>query len=680
MSDDLIRKSQAIYSYSTGAIINLSSSSVMNLAVNKWRGKVIHDRRLEELFGVEKFIEPPEFDPEDEGYGSYISVRRFPNSYSCIKCGRISFLEELNSYHRLFPKQSIDLDQKYFCPICYWKSLEEKRKGDKPILTPTRFIITTAFGHIDDFPWDWFVHRSESKREFRRKGSNPCYYKKDKDKPEYENKDGFHLRLNKPKGAALAALSVECLRCGAIESLKDIFTDSVFNNYQENDKYLDYIEYKMPKPWMGKDKEYQYNITSGLKKPEDTDELKDFYQRLGPRTLQRGASNAHFPVTHTGISIPSPVDVFTDEQKRKIYTHAKFAIKLGALPEHFVDEEFVETIEHDIEMTGITVEQLVKVLNEKELSVEVNNYKDKEYAHLKGENEYDETSEFYFENKVHKASEYYGLPFITQVSVVSKLRLLNILRGFTRLRPLAIEEVKFHNDIQTLNQRLHTEYSRINDVRMYPENSKWLPAVEIRGEGIFIEFNDSHIQKWTESDKAINERITTIRENYKSNLSKFDPFIEEEAFSFITPKYVLLHTISHLLIEEIARSSGYINASMAEIIYADDDMSGILIYTSSSDAEGTLGGLSLKGKPSHLESIFKNALEKSKWCSSDPICIESSSGQGFMGVNLAACHSCAMLPETSCETMNRFLDRALLHGTLDKPSIGFLNYISNHFI
>lgn len=675
MSDDLIRKSQAIYSYSTGAIINLSSSSVMNLAVKDWNGKIIHDRRLQELFGVEKFIEPPEFDPENERLGSHISVRRFPNSFSCIKCGRISFLEELESYHSLYHEQSVNLDLKYFCPICYWKSLEEKRRADKPILTPTRFIITTAFGHIDDFPWDWFVHRDQSKRDFRRKGNSPCYNKKDNDKPEYENKEGFHLRLNRPKGASLSALSVECLRCGAIESLKDIFTNSVFNNYQNNDKYLDYIDYKMPKPWMAT--EYQYNITAGLKKPDSTDELKDFYQRLGPRTLQRGASNVHFPVTHTGISIPSPIDVFTDEQKRKIYSPAKFALKTGALPEDIVDEEFVETIEQEIGMTGLTVEQLVKVLNEKETSDEVHNYKDKEYAHLKGQSEYDKTSDFFFENKVHNASEYDGLPFVNQVSVVSKLRLLNILRGFTRLRPLAIEEVKFHNDIQTLNQRLHTEYSRINDVRMYPENSNWLPAVEIRGEGIFIEFDDFHIQKWIKSDHAINERVTTIRENYKNNLSNFDPFIEEEAFSFITPKYVLLHTISHLLIEEIARSSGYVNASMAEIIYADDDMSGILIYTSSSDAEGTLGGLSLKGKPSHLEPIFKNALEKSKWCSSDPICIESSSGQGFMGVNLAACHSCAMLPETSCETMNRFLDRALLHGTLDNPSIGFFNFNGN---
>jgi hypothetical protein len=138
---------------------------------------------------------------------------------------------------------------------------------------------------------------------------------------------------------------------------------------------------------------------------------------------------------------------------------------------------------------------------------------------------------------------------------------------------------------------------------------------------------------------------------------------------------MLLHTLSHLLVEALSNDSGYGSSALSEIIYCDNGndgltMNGILIYTSTSDAEGTLGGLVNFGKPGKLEEIFRHAFEKAQWCSSDPICIESHQGQGFMGLNLAAC---CMLPETCCENMNRFLDRALLVGSLNQPECGFLN-------
>jgi hypothetical protein len=94
-------------------------------------------------------------------------------------------------------------------------------------------------------------------------------------------------------------------------------------------------------------------------------------------------------------------------------------------------------------------------------------------------------------------------------------------------------------------------------------------------------------------------------------------------------------------------------------------MSGILIYTASGDAEGTLGGLVRQGKPDFLNKIVTNAIERASWCSSDPLCIESE-GQGMAALNLSACHACTLLPETSCEEFNRLLDRALVVGTPDK--------------
>ncbi len=105
-------------------------------------------------------------------------------------------------------------------------------------------------------------------------------------------------------------------------------------------------------------------------------------------------------------------------------------------------------------------------------------------------------------------------------------------------------------------------------------------------------------------------------------------------------------------------------------------MSGILIYTAAGDAEGTMGGLVQQGKPERLEALFRGAIQDARWCSSDPLCIESS-GQGIDSLNRAACHACALLPETSCEEGNRYLDRGILVGTPDAPDIGFFSDLIN---
>lgn len=101
-------------------------------------------------------------------------------------------------------------------------------------------------------------------------------------------------------------------------------------------------------------------------------------------------------------------------------------------------------------------------------------------------------------------------------------------------------------------------------------------------------------------------------------------------------------------------------------------MYGVLLYTASGDSEGSLGGLVRQGIPGRIEDTIVAALQSAKWCSSDPICIQSP-GQGPDSCNLAACHNCALLPETCCETGNRLLDRGFVIGTLDKPELGFFN-------
>ena len=105
-------------------------------------------------------------------------------------------------------------------------------------------------------------------------------------------------------------------------------------------------------------------------------------------------------------------------------------------------------------------------------------------------------------------------------------------------------------------------------------------------------------------------------------------------------------------------------------------MCGVLIYTASGDSEGSLGGLVRQGEPGKLEDTIMAAIHNAEWCSSDPICIKST-GQGPESCNLAACHNCALLPETCCECGNRLLDRGLVIGTLDETEIGYFSSLRN---
>ena len=116
----------------------------------------------------------------------------------------------------------------------------------------------------------------------------------------------------------------------------------------------------------------------------------------------------------------------------------------------------------------------------------------------------------------------------------------------------------------------------------------------------------------------------------------------------------------------IAANNG--SASLRERLYCslnedENEMHGVLVYTAAGDSEGTMGGLVRKGEPGNLEGTLTNAIRSSLWCSSDPVCAESH-GQGTDSANLAACHGCALLPETSCEKGNRLLDRVIVKNFL----------------
>ena len=196
----------------------------------------------------------------------------------------------------------------------------------------------------------------------------------------------------------------------------------------------------------------------------------------------------------------------------------------------------------------------------------------------------------------------------------------------------------------------------------YPPH--WVPAVEVRGEGIFSGLPEKAVTGWEEQYRSSTsyEQLVQSHKNWGERRG-LDP-----ASGWPGARYVLLHTLSHLLMREFALDCGYSASSIRERIYArtgTHPMAGFLLYTAAPDSEGTLGGLVSLADPERLERLFTQALEHAGICTSDPTCAEHVAGRpGTDDVHGAACHACLFASETSCERGNRYLDRAALIETL----------------
>ncbi|QDS93872.1 hypothetical protein FF011L_26480 [Roseimaritima multifibrata] len=199
----------------------------------------------------------------------------------------------------------------------------------------------------------------------------------------------------------------------------------------------------------------------------------------------------------------------------------------------------------------------------------------------------------------------------------------------------------------------------------------WLPAVENRGEGIFIQFKKEVVENWATRPEvqARGMRLLGGYEEWKAERTgATKKFVEEGG---LLP-YVLFHSFAHMLITSVSLECGYPASSIRERIYTIPDVGyGVLLYTGSSDAEGTLGGLIQVGRRIHEH--VRGALEMGELCSNDPVCAqhEPANQHERRFLHGAACHGCLLISETSCEQHNEFLDRALVVPTVDNLGIEF---------
>ncbi len=243
---------------------------------------------------------------------------------------------------------------------------------------------------------------------------------------------------------------------------------------------------------------------------------------------------------------------------------------------------------------------------------------------------------------------------LDQVVLVPRLREVQALLGFTRLS--APERRDLEPDNRVALNRGPTE---------------WVPAVERRGEGVFLQLREDRVGEWS-ARVAEHERLAALRDAYGRwavNRERApDP-------AFPIARFLLLHTLSHLLIRQVALECGYSSASLRERLYVGvpgDGAAGILLSTAASDSEGTLGGLVALGERRYLQRLLDQAVHDACRCSSDPLCAERVPQNPSEALHAAACHACLFASETSCETNNRWLDRAVLVD-LTRDGLAFLS-------
>ncbi len=618
-----IRAAQVVLQYGVGAMIDFPDQTLMTAAPEYWGDTVrtVHDERLETALGVSYFGMPRGSDDPRSGEG--MPYVRFPRWYFCPECRRFRPIEawesEYTEYYKHAGKSHPWLTQYMRTPRCV-------RCNRKPELVVTRIVVACRNGHIDDFPWVKWVH------DKNRGGKVPVCA---------EPKLRFLTRVAASEG--LEGLEVSCETCQAKASLVGAF---------------DKEEGKTAFERMGAG----YECT-GFHAWRNRREGCNEY----PRAIQRGASLAYFPKVVSSLVIPP----YSDRVNTKIEHSTEYAKCLAKIEDYedYDEETRRQRIRLKLDEWALAIGRQIAVSSEtvkailvrrwleaipQEYTTDSERYRMEEYLALTGEISAAELDSDDFVRESLDASGY-GIPGITRVSLIHKVREVRALTGFTRLDPpgssdLGIGEPGF--------------------VSVKERATRWYPAYEVRGEGIFMAFDDDELSDWQCRSPDARHRANELTNRYLATRRG------QAIGRCITPNFLLLHSMAHALIRQLSFECGYTVASLRERIYSSESagtrMSGILIYTASGDSEGTLGGLVRQGYADCLPAVFAKAVQSSRICSNDPVCI-SSEGQGREALNLAACHACLLLPETSCEEFNVLLDRAMIGGTLEQPEMGFFS-------
>lgn len=560
----------------------------------------VNEPRLKSILKVDKFYKPPEFRKSSTNDMDVV-----PNSGLVMPLMRFPRWHYCSSCKSL---RELELDQTSVyldCPKCQTKRYYKQ----------VPFVVICEHGHLSDFPWRKWIHANEN---------TTC--------------EG-NLRIRMSGGTTLDSWRIECEGCKKSRGLQGITTSSdgekktsfLGDNLNEtgSQKYTCEGE----RPWCGEEKEEC---------------------SAAPVAILRNSIGVYMAKKISALAIPGDYSKNVDRIVSKVQSPSKYLLQtnLALLDDIQKKIEFIrknlrfelkgDVTDEDIQEALMYIEAGEKYeYTDEELEKPGRLIKQKEFEKLISKVNSEELRvepEWIYENDTKIHDNYYK-PYLERLSRILKLKETTALYGFDR------KDYKNTTDYSSYYPSLYKDYDNAHE--------KWLPVNEVYGEGIFLQLNLEKIEQW-ESSKEVQDYFQCYLQRVKH--------VEHRDDIILKPRNIMLHTLAHFLIDELANVCGYNRAAIRERLYLDEGQAGVLIYISAGDSEGTLGGLVRLG----LQEKFFHVLDKAKnnveWCSSDPVCTElgKTQGQGINSLNGAACYNCSHIPETSCEFWNLYLDRSLL--------------------
>jgi hypothetical protein len=627
-----VRHGQLITTYGPGAMVDLPDRSVVVGGLNLWSynrdddsGFIDEARLVAKLRGLlnvgDLLLKRP---PSEEGFankfksGSGIHSPEFPRWFVAQPKETIPpYVDAAGRKYRTRPLINKDRleDRKYL-----WRSAAGAPQ--KLDVVPVRFVQCCANGHLSDIDWHRLAH-----------GGSVSRCQED-------------LWLDEAgAGNDFNEIYVRCPQCGnrqALASTKDENGASLLGRCRAR------------RPWLG-----QFADES-----ECVDEKgKSRYNRL----LVRSASNAYFPEVVGAISIPEAEDPlrqliignlsdfqpFTTAEKLAMAIELEMLKPKLLIPLRSRDAQEVMAVVEAVRGGG------KEARSEKQPPLKQQEIKAL-YAPSHSLGSAEPESTFHAEIVPIDDKPAWFRSRFDRVLKVHRLREVMALIGFTRLEPI----VKGVDGDPIDQHNVGAIRAAINSKEL-----DWVPAVENFGEGLFIGVNEAVLQEWSKRDGVV-QHSSKHREACK--LWNRDHGLKAEDFDWPGQTYLMLHSLAHLLITTAALECGYGASSIKERIYTFPGQGhGILLYTSGSGSEGTLGGLvSLTDR---IDQLVEAALERGRLCSNDPFCSMHDPENNFEKrySHGAACHGCLLIAETSCEQRNQFLDRAFVVSTLNQSEAAF---------
>lgn len=366
------------------------------------------------------------------------------------------------------------------------------------------------------------------------------------------------------------------------------------------------------------------------------------------RLLVRHASNAYFPQIMSVISLPDRNETL---EKAVTQVWENFLQYVDTIDELHKERQKKPPVKAALDgFTDVEVMQEIEVRKGLGTEAPIKSVKQAEFEVLTATKEevgQDRPDGDFFARALPKATWHKPwMASVDRVVLVHRLREVVAQLGFTRFEA-STPDVEGELQMGVVAAPLARELA-------------WLPAVENRGEGVFLQFRKSAIDEWLARPEVV-ERGRRLRAGFESWQQQHPQSRRE----FPGLPYFLLHSLSHLLLTAVSLECGYPASSIRERVYALDAGCGILLYTGTPDAEGTLGGLVETGR--QIDRYLRTALELGRLCSNDPVCAQHDpqSQHECRFLHGAACHGCLLIAETSCEQHNDFLDRALVVPTVE---------------